>query len=142
MTFKDCILIAYLSRYSDWLRAGRPRDRSSSPGGIKIILLSMSSKPVLRPTRLLYNGYRWLFPRGKSGVKVLQPLPRSRIRDNIDLFQPAFDDIGLHRMVLSPLHPLLPSDRDVDYVGVLIRCDYLGWAPLQAVLTELANGGR
>jgi hypothetical protein len=25
--------------------------------------------------------------------------------------------------------------------GVLIRCNYLGWAPLQVVLTELTNGG-
>jgi hypothetical protein len=32
------------SRYSDWLRAVRPRGRSLSPGGGKGFLLSMSSK--------------------------------------------------------------------------------------------------
>jgi hypothetical protein len=37
------------SRDSDWLRADRPRVRSSSPGGAKIFLLSTSSRPVLGP---------------------------------------------------------------------------------------------
>jgi hypothetical protein len=37
------------SRYSDWLRARRPRARSSSPGKVKIFLLSTSSRSVLRP---------------------------------------------------------------------------------------------
>jgi hypothetical protein len=35
------------SRYSDWLRAGRPRGRSSSPGTVKNFLFSMSSRPAL-----------------------------------------------------------------------------------------------
>jgi hypothetical protein len=39
------------SRYSDWLRAGRPRSRSSSPGGGKNFHLSMSSSPALRSTQ-------------------------------------------------------------------------------------------
>jgi hypothetical protein len=26
-----------------------------------------------------------------------------------------------------------------DYVGILMRCNYLGWAPLQVFLTELTN---
>jgi hypothetical protein len=38
------------SRYSDWLRAGRPRGRTSSPSKGKIFRLSTSSKPVLGPT--------------------------------------------------------------------------------------------
>jgi hypothetical protein len=39
----------YRSRYSDWLRAGRPRGRSSSPGRVKNFLFSTSSRPVLWP---------------------------------------------------------------------------------------------
>jgi hypothetical protein len=37
------------SRYSDWLRAERPRSRGSSPGRIKNFLFSMSSRPTLGP---------------------------------------------------------------------------------------------
>jgi hypothetical protein len=37
--------------YSDWLRAGLPRDWSSSPGRVKNFLLSMSSRPTLGPTQ-------------------------------------------------------------------------------------------
>jgi hypothetical protein len=40
----------WLSRYSDWLLAGRPRGRSSSPGRGKNFLISTSSRPVLGPT--------------------------------------------------------------------------------------------
>jgi hypothetical protein len=36
-----------ISRYSDWLRAGRPRGRSSSPGRVKNFNFSISSKPAL-----------------------------------------------------------------------------------------------
>jgi hypothetical protein len=42
---------AMLSRYSDWLRARRPRGRSSSPGRIKTFLLSTSSRPILGSTQ-------------------------------------------------------------------------------------------
>jgi hypothetical protein len=34
------------SRYSDWLRAGRPRGQSSSPGRAKNFLFSKSSRPA------------------------------------------------------------------------------------------------
>jgi hypothetical protein len=37
-------------RYSDWLRAGRPRDRSSNPGRDTNFLFSTSSGPTLGPT--------------------------------------------------------------------------------------------
>jgi hypothetical protein len=40
-----------LSRYSDWLRAGRPRGRSSSCGRVKNYLFSTSSIPDLGPTQ-------------------------------------------------------------------------------------------
>jgi hypothetical protein len=38
-------------RDSDWLRAGRPRGRSSSSGMCKNVLFSTSSKPALGPTQ-------------------------------------------------------------------------------------------
>jgi hypothetical protein len=40
-----------LSRYSDWLRAGRPRCRSSSPRKVKNFLFSTSSRPTVGPTQ-------------------------------------------------------------------------------------------
>jgi hypothetical protein len=39
------------SQYSDWLRAGRPRGRSSSPGGVKNFHSYMSCRPALGPTK-------------------------------------------------------------------------------------------
>jgi hypothetical protein len=39
------------SRYSDWLRAGRQRGRSSSPDTVKSFLFSTSSRPTLGPTQ-------------------------------------------------------------------------------------------
>jgi hypothetical protein len=41
----------WLSRYSDWLRAGRLRVRSSSPGRVKNFLFSTSSRPALGSTQ-------------------------------------------------------------------------------------------
>jgi hypothetical protein len=40
-------------RYSDWLRAGRPRVWSSSPGRVKNFLFSKSSRPALGFTQPL-----------------------------------------------------------------------------------------
>jgi hypothetical protein len=39
------------SQFSDWLRAGRPRGWSLSPGRVKNFLFSTSSRPVLGPTQ-------------------------------------------------------------------------------------------
>jgi hypothetical protein len=39
------------SRYSDYLRAGRLRDRSSSPSTVKNFLFSASSRPALGSTK-------------------------------------------------------------------------------------------
>jgi hypothetical protein len=44
-------LVGYCSRYSDWLRAGRPRGRSSSPGRVKNFLFSTSSRSAVGPTQ-------------------------------------------------------------------------------------------
>jgi hypothetical protein len=40
-----------LSRYSDWLRAGRPGDRGSSPGRVKNFHFSISSRLALGSTQ-------------------------------------------------------------------------------------------
>jgi hypothetical protein len=40
----------YRTRYSDWLRAGRPRCRSSDPCRVKNVLFSTLSRPTLEPT--------------------------------------------------------------------------------------------
>jgi hypothetical protein len=93
-----CMESGQLSQYSDWLRAGRPRAWSSSPGKVKNFLFSTLFREVLGPPNLLSNGYRGLFQRGLSGrgVKLtthLQLVLRSRkcwsihpLRDNITLF--------------------------------------------------------
>jgi hypothetical protein len=39
------------SRYSHWLRAGRPRGRSWSPGGVKNFLFFTSFRPALGSTQ-------------------------------------------------------------------------------------------
>jgi hypothetical protein len=56
------------SRYSDWLRAGRPRGRSSNPGRVKNFLLSTSSRPVRGPTQ---PPIQWVPGAISPGVKRL-----------------------------------------------------------------------
>jgi hypothetical protein len=63
----------YRSRYTEWLRAGRPRGRSSNPGRGKNFLFSMSYRPVLGPTG--YRGYRG---QGVKRITHLQIVPRSK----------------------------------------------------------------
>jgi hypothetical protein len=57
------------SRDSDWLRAGRPRGRSSSPGRGKIFLLSTSSRPALGPT---HSPIEWVPGALSPGLKRLR----------------------------------------------------------------------
>jgi hypothetical protein len=47
-----------ISRYNDWLQAGRPKGRSASHGSVKNCLFFTSSRPDLGPPSLLSNGYR------------------------------------------------------------------------------------
>jgi hypothetical protein len=56
--------LGYRSRYSDWLRAGRPRDQSSSTSRGKIFILSSSSGPVLGPTQPPIQWVPGAVPRG------------------------------------------------------------------------------
>jgi hypothetical protein len=51
ITVTMTICNTYRSRHSDWLRAGWPRGRSSSPGRSDIFLFSTSSRPVLGHTQ-------------------------------------------------------------------------------------------
>jgi hypothetical protein len=55
------------SRYKDWLRAGRPRDRSSSPGRDKNFLFSKSSRPALVSTQ---PPIQWVPGALSSGIKL------------------------------------------------------------------------
>jgi hypothetical protein len=55
-----------LSRYSDWLRAGRRRGRSSCPGRVKNFLFSTSSRPALGPTQ---PPIQWVPGARSPGVK-------------------------------------------------------------------------
>jgi hypothetical protein len=57
-----------LSRYSNWLWAGRPRSRSLSPGRIKNLLFSKSSRPALGP---IQPTIKWV-PRAFS-MRVKRP---------------------------------------------------------------------
>jgi hypothetical protein len=51
------------SRICDWVRAGRPRGQSSSPGRVKDIFYSTETRPALGTTQGPYIGYSWLFLR-------------------------------------------------------------------------------
>jgi hypothetical protein len=87
----------WLSRYSDWLWAGRTRGRSSSPGKVKIFLFSSSSSPALRFTQL---PILWV-----PGVR--QPRPEAdhsppasaEVKENVDLYN--HSRIHLHGAVFN-----------------------------------------
>jgi hypothetical protein len=59
----DPLLKPYITHFktiypnTTYVKAGRPRGRSSSPIRRKIFLLFMSSRPGVRPTHLLSSGY-------------------------------------------------------------------------------------
>jgi hypothetical protein len=52
--------------YGDWLRAGRPGGRSSSPGRVKNFVFSTSSRPKLASTQ---PPIRWVLGALSPGVK-------------------------------------------------------------------------
>jgi hypothetical protein len=67
--FSWCLCIVGGSRDSDWLRAGRRSDRSSSPSKVKNFSSSMSSRPVLGPTQ---PPIQWVPGAVSLGVKRLE----------------------------------------------------------------------
>jgi hypothetical protein len=60
--------LGWCSWYSNWLQAGRPRGRRSSPVRGRIFLLSMSSEQVLGPTQPLIQWVSWLVSPGSKVV--------------------------------------------------------------------------
>jgi hypothetical protein len=80
---------SWTTQYSDWLRAGRPRGRSSSPGRIKNFPFSKLSRPALGPTQppiqwepgVLSPGVKW---QERDADANLQLVLRSRKRRSID----------------------------------------------------------
>jgi hypothetical protein len=75
-------------RYSDWLRAGRPRARSLSPGRGKNFIVFKSSRLVLRPTQPPIQWVTGALSPGvkRSDVKLpthLQIVPSSRKHGSI-----------------------------------------------------------
>jgi hypothetical protein len=62
------VYVTRKSRYSDWLRAERPRGRSSSPGRVKNFLFS-TSKPALGSTQ---PPIQWVPGTLPPGVKRLR----------------------------------------------------------------------
>jgi hypothetical protein len=61
------------SRYSDWLRTGRSRSRSSSPGKVTNFVFSKSSRPALGSTQ---PPFQWV-PEAFSGRKAGHSPPTS-----------------------------------------------------------------
>jgi hypothetical protein len=67
------------SRCSDWLRAGRPRGRNSSPRRVKSFLFFTSSRPVLGPNQPPMQCLPWAFLGGEAaGAWSWQLVPSSR----------------------------------------------------------------
>jgi hypothetical protein len=56
------LLFPEFSQYSDWLWAGWPRDRSSSPERVKNVFFSISSRPTLGPAQPPIQWVPRLFP--------------------------------------------------------------------------------
>jgi hypothetical protein len=95
----------YRSRYSDWLRAGRRRDRSSSLGRAKNFLFSKSSRPALGATQL---PIQWvpgaLSPAVKrSGREADHSTPTSAEVKKMWIYTSTPPPIRLHGVVLNSL---------------------------------------
>jgi hypothetical protein len=89
------------SRYSDWLRAGRPRGRSSIFGVVKNVHFSLSCRPALGPTKPPIQWVPGSFPGGKVAVAWSWPLTSNYCRgqENVDLYMHSL--ICLHGVVLN-----------------------------------------
>jgi hypothetical protein len=80
------------SRYSDWLRVGRPRGRSSGPSRVKNCLFSTSSRTALGSTQLPIQ----LVPEGGLSPGVKRP------GREVDHSPPARAEVKRH----GPIRPL------------------------------------
>jgi hypothetical protein len=79
----------FISRYSAWLRAGRPRGRSLSPARGKNFLFSTSSGPALGSTHPpIQLVARALYPGGKAAGAWSWPLTSNSCRgqENVHLY--------------------------------------------------------
>jgi hypothetical protein len=94
---------ALIAGYRDWLRAGRPRSRNSSPDREKNFLFSTSSRPALGPTQPLIQ---WvpgaLSPGVKRPRREADHSPPCRAQEYVGLY------IRLHGIVLNYTGKTLP----------------------------------
>jgi hypothetical protein len=85
------------SQYSDWLRAGRPTGRSSSPGRGDIFLFSTSSRPVLG---FIQSPIQWV-PRVLSPGREAHHSPPNNAEVKNTLIYISTPPILLHGIVLT-----------------------------------------
>jgi hypothetical protein len=82
-------MLTSMSRYSDWLQAGRSDDRGSIPGGGWELLSSTPCPDRLwGPPSLLSNGYRRLFLRVKRPGREADHTPPSsaEVKECVELY--------------------------------------------------------
>jgi hypothetical protein len=88
--------------YSDWLRAGRPRGRNSSPGGVKNFLFYTSSRPALGST---HPPIQWVPGTLSPGINLpgreadQSPPTSAEVKKNVDLYM--HSPIRLHGVVFN-----------------------------------------
>jgi hypothetical protein len=70
------------SQYSDWLRAGRPRGRSSIPGRVKNFLISVSPRPALVSIQTPFKMVRGTLAPGvkRPGREADLPPPSAEVK--------------------------------------------------------------
>jgi hypothetical protein len=111
-----------MSRYSDWLRPGRPRGRSSSPGRVQNTHFSISSRPTTKST---LSSIYWVPGAHSSGIKrqrlEADHKPPTWAKVNKTRTSTSTPPIRLHEVVLSFLSTskTLPFIR---YTQTNIQC--------------------
>jgi hypothetical protein len=112
---------------TDWLRAGRLRDRGSSPGRVKNFHFSISSRPALGSTQPPIQWVPGALSRGYSGrgVKLtahLQLVPRSRICGSIYPLPhvPSWHNASLYSFILFRLSRRTSEPAHILYIISLL----------------------